>query len=71
MLRLELISVLPLTATHSGNLNALPLRALATRPRKAWPSPAPKPDPQPAIACTDRGSPRTPSETVAGRLSRA
>ena len=63
--RLELVSVFPLTATASGNLNALTLRALATRPRKAWPSLAPTPDPRPAIACTDRGSPTPPP-----RLSR-
>jgi hypothetical protein len=71
--RLELVSVFPLTATASGNLNALTLRALATRPRKAWPSLAPTPAPRPAIACTDRGSP-TPlrdcrGETVAGVVS--
>lgn len=72
--RLELVSVFPLTATASGNLNALTLRALATRPRKAWPSLAPTPDPRPAIACTDRGSPTPPlrdcrGETVAGVVS--
>ena len=53
---------------------ATTLRALATYPRKAWPTRAPMPDPRPAIVCTDRGSPEQPlrdcrGQTVAGVVS--